>query len=333
MRLSRFLAAAFISVLPALSATCDRACLKTSLDQYLQAIMKHDPTAAPLFLGYRHTENAVLVKLGEGAWKSVTSIGKVDRRYYDPVSGQAAFFGVLNEGEEPTVTTVRIRVEDRKITEGEWIIARRNAAGINGFDANGKPQAYAFSPDNLALHPPEQRVVPPAQRLTREELIAITNSYFDGITAHDGSKIMAHEGCSRLENGQTVSGDPTARAGSPPPPPPAPGARPAGSCASGLQNFNLANVGGRRFPVVDTEAQIVLAYAVFIRRPGSTSRRNAFAEWFIIDTNKIRHVYSAMYYPANDLPVPNWPPYEGNFPLPAELAPPGGYPTGRGPGR
>jgi hypothetical protein len=250
----------------------------------------------------------------------MTAIGAVDRRYYDPVSAQAAFFGVLNEGPEPTVTTVRIRVENGKITEGEWIIARRVAAGINGFDAQGKPQAYAFSPENLAMHPIEQRVVPDKERLSREELIAITNSYFDGITAHDGSMIMAHPGCSRIENGQTVSGDPTARAGSPPAPP-APGARPAGSCASGLQNFNLSNVAARRFPVVDTEAQIVLAYAVFIRRPGSMSRRNAFAEWFVIDTNKIRHVYSAMYYPPNDQPVPNWPPYDGSFPLPAELAP------------
>jgi hypothetical protein len=305
--------------------------LKTSLDQYLQAILKHDPKAAPLFLGYRHTENALLVKLGEGAWKSVTSIGKVDRRYYDPVSGQAAFFGVLNEGDEPTVTTVRIRVEDRKITEAEWVIARRVAAGINGFDAQGKPQAYAFGPDNLAVHPIEQRVVPVAQRLSREELIAITNSYFDGITAHDGSMIMAHPACSRLENGQTVSGDPTARAGSPPPTPPAPGGRGASSCSSGLQNFNLQNVAARRFPVVDTEAQIVLAYAVFIRRPGSPSRRNAFAEWFVIDTSKIRHVYSAMYYPPNDLPVPNWPPFDGNFPLPAELASPPAAQAGRGP--
>src|ERR1700679_3848364 len=176
MRLSHVLAAGFAVVLPALGASCDRACLKSSLDQYLQAIMKHDSQAAPLFLGYRHTENALLVKLGEGAWKSITSIGKVDRRYYDPVSGQAAFFGVLNEGAEPTVTTLRIHVEDRKITEAEWIIARRNAAGINGFNAQGKPQAYAFGPDNLALHPIEERVVPPAQRLSREELIAITNS-------------------------------------------------------------------------------------------------------------------------------------------------------------
>ena len=39
--------------------TCDRACLRTALDQYLAAIVKHDPTSAPLVLGYRHTENAL----------------------------------------------------------------------------------------------------------------------------------------------------------------------------------------------------------------------------------------------------------------------------------
>lgn len=330
MRLSYILGAAFAAALPVLGATCDRACLKTSLDQYLQAIFKHDPQAAPLSIGYRQTENAVAVKLGEGAWKSITAFGKVDRRYYDAVSGQAAFFGVLNEGSEPTIATVRIRVEDRKITEGEWMIARRVAAGINGFDAQGRPQAYAFSPDNLALHPLEQRVVPAAQRLSREELIAITNSYFDGITAHDGSIIMADPDCSRLENGQTVSGIPSSNPGGAPPPA-APGGRGRGSCASGLQNFNLSNVGARRFPVVDTEAQIVLAYAVFIRRPGSPSRRNAFAEWFAIDHNKIRDVYSTMFYPPNDQPVPNWPPYDGNFPLPKELASPQAAPAGRGP--
>ena len=29
-----------------------------------------------------------------------------------------------------------------------------------------------------------------------------------------------------------------------------------------------------------------------------------------------------MFYPSNDLPVPNWPPYEGNFPVAAESAAP-----------
>ena len=46
-----------------------------------------------------------------------------------------------------------------------------------------------------------------------------------------------------------------------------------------------------------------------------------FSEWFFIDGGKIRDVYSAMFFPTGDVPVPNWPPYEGNFAPPSELAP------------
>ena len=41
-----------------------------TLDQYLNAVTKHDPSAAPLFLGFRQTENAAVVKLGMGMWES-----------------------------------------------------------------------------------------------------------------------------------------------------------------------------------------------------------------------------------------------------------------------
>ncbi|MEI9815005.1 MAG: hypothetical protein WDO18_21215 [Acidobacteriota bacterium] len=322
MQTSRILFTALFATVLASAQTCDRACLKTTLDTYMKAILKHDPAAAPLSLAYRHTENAILKKLGEGAWKSITAIGNPDRRYFDPSTEQAAFFGVMNEGAEATVVTVRIRVENRKISEGEWYIARKIAAGINGFDPNGVPAAYTFNPETLGQIPPEQRVVPAKDRLTREELVAITNSYFDAITGHDGTLAMAHAGCSRQENGGRAGGDPLRRAGAGPLPPAAPGGRGGGDCVSGLQNFNLQNVQARRYPMVDVEAQIVLAYAVFIRRPGSPSHRNVFAEWFLIDDKKIRNVYSTMFYPDNDQPVPNWPPYDGNFPLPKEFAPP-----------
>src|SRR5262249_24390518 len=112
--------------------TCDRACLKTMLDQYLTAVTTHNPSAAPLFPGFRQTENAVVVKLGNGAWKSVTGLGKVQRRHLDSVNGQAAYFGIVEEGTISAIVTARIRVEDRKITEAEWYIARANDPGLNG---------------------------------------------------------------------------------------------------------------------------------------------------------------------------------------------------------
>ena len=126
---------ACLACLIALSASafaaddCDRACLKTALDQYLNAVVTHNPSAAPLFPGFRQTENAVVVKLGTGVWKSVTGLGKVQRRYLDAVSSQAAYFGIVEEGSGSAIVTARIRVEDRKITEAEWFIARAGDPG------------------------------------------------------------------------------------------------------------------------------------------------------------------------------------------------------------
>ena len=93
-------------------------------------------------------------------------------------------------------------------------------------------------------------------------------------------------------------------------------------CTSNLATINVQNVAARRYPVVDEEAGVVLAIAVFLREPGTTTRRNAFSEWFVIENNKIRSIYSAMFYPEPQEPVPNWPPYDGNWPLPATLAVP-----------
>jgi hypothetical protein len=58
MHSARFLLAAALSIGLASAQTCDRACLKTTLDQYLAAVVKHDPQAAPLFDGFRQTVQA-----------------------------------------------------------------------------------------------------------------------------------------------------------------------------------------------------------------------------------------------------------------------------------
>ena len=61
-------------------ASCDRACLKTALDQYLNAVTSHKPAAAPLSIGFRQTENAMVKRFGTGLWESMTGLGKVQRR-------------------------------------------------------------------------------------------------------------------------------------------------------------------------------------------------------------------------------------------------------------
>jgi hypothetical protein len=303
--------------------TCDRTCLRNFLDQYLAAVVKHDPKAAPLALGFRQTENAINVAPGGGVWKTVTGLGKMQRRYLDPVSGQAGYYGLIEDGGDVAVATVRLRIENQKLTEAEWYLARANDPGLNGARQPGRPPANLLNPEYLIAHPPPDRVVPQAQRLTREELVAVVNSYFDAITSHDGSVALTHPGCGRAENGTPA---PAGRFLPPVTPaagaPPGPAGGSTNDCVSGLANFNLSMVVARRIPLVDQEAQMVLGMAVFIRRPGSPTPRNVFSEWFNVEEGRIRTIYTAMFYPGPELAVPNWPPYEGHWPLPASVVPP-----------
>ena len=326
MRLAAILALGLLILCaPARTAAaqdCDRSCLKSTLDRYLTAVSMHDPSAAPLAVGFRQTENAVVVKLGTGTWKSVTGLGSIQRRYLDPVSGQAAYFGVVNEGAGSAIVTVRVKVDRRQIAEAEWYLARKGDPGLNGPQQPGQPAGNFFDPDNLASNPPPERTVPKSDRLSREALIGITNSYFDGITTHDGTIIQAQQGCARTENGNTVTGRALgARGGAAAAPATGRGAGAVSDCTSGLETINIQLVAARRYPVVDEDAQVVLALAIFIRKPGTTTRRNVFSEWFVIENQKIRSIYSAMFYPSPEVPVPNWPPYDGNWPLHPGLAP------------
>jgi hypothetical protein len=283
------------------AAPCDRACLKATLDQYLRALVKHDPAAAPLGIAFRQTENAVVSLPGTGLWRSVTALGKLDRRYYDATTEQAAYFGTLDEAGGPVIVTLRLRVEDRKITEAEWVLNRKGDPGLGPL-GGGQADAAFYDPEYLIAHAPAERVVPKAERLARHELVAIANSYFDSLSAHDGKIMMVHPGCVRIENGSLTTQRPLPEGGQ-------------SDCTAEGAMRNIYAVTARRYPVVDEEAGAVLGLGLFQRKPGVDMRRNLLAEWFYVDGAKIRTIYAAMYYPGPDALLPNWPPFDGNWPV------------------
>jgi len=298
--------------------TCDRDCLGSALTQYLKAVVDNDPSAAPIAVGIRQTANAVSFAPGGNVWQSVTGLGDVQRRYLDEVSGQAAYYGTVEEGDATALVTARIRVQDGQITEAEWYVARENDPGLNGPRRPGAAPANLLNPAYLAANPPPDRIVPRNERLDRDRLLRIAHSYFDALTSRDRTVALVHEGCGRAENGSPAPGGAFL-------PPMNPGGGnqggPVRDCLAGLEGFNLSMVVAQRFPIVDVEAQAVLGLAVFIRRPGSPTPRNVFSEWFFVDEGKIRTIYTAMFYPPPELAVPNWPPYTGNWPLPAGVVP------------
>jgi hypothetical protein len=281
--------------------TCDRACLASALDRYLTALVAHDPSAAPLALGFRQTENAEVRALGTGLWQSVTALGELQRRYYDAVTEQAGYFGTLEEAAGPAIVTLRLKVEDERISEAEWVVNRRGDPGLGPL-GGGQAAAAFYDPEYLLEHAPPERVVPRGERLSRAELVAITNSYFDALSARDGDLMITHAGCVRIENGALTTQRPIDGGG-------------LTDCSAEGSMRNIFAVTARRYPVVDEEAGAVLGLALFQRFPGVAMRRNLLAEWFYIDAGKIRSIYAAMYYPDAEAMLPNWPPFDGNWPV------------------
>jgi hypothetical protein len=297
--LSRFLGLSLACVGAAnawAASNCDRACLKDALDRYLAAVLEHDPSAAGLARNFRYTENADVVKPGDGIWKTATALGKVQRRYFDPVNGQAAYFGLIEEGSASGVAMLRIRVADRKVTEGELIIGRK----VDG----------TFDADGLIAKPPPAETAASGPRASRQALLAAARSYFDGVEHHDGSLVIAHKGCYRVENGMLLTGRPIPGAQ-----PSEPGGPvPVTDCATlGMFKATIAAVVHRRFPVVDEEAGVVLGMGIFNRPPGARRNdgspfpRNLLSEFFMIEDGRIRGIYAAMHYMVPDNPnAPGW---------------------------
>jgi hypothetical protein len=302
--MNRFLAICAVALGSAATAegqACDRACLASALDGYLLALVRHDPAAAPLALGFRQTENAEVRVPGTGLWRSVTALGEVERRYFDTVTGQAGYFGTLEEAAGPAIVTLRLKVENRRITEAEWVVNRRGDPGLGPL-GGGQADAAFYDPAYLVAHAPPERVLPRAERHSRAELVAITNSYFDGLSARDGELIVAHPGCVRIENGALTTQRPIESGG-------------LTDCTAEGSMRNIFAVTARRYPIVDEEAGAVLGLVLFQRFPGVPMRRNLLAEWFYIDDGKIRSIYAAMYYPPAEAMLPNWPPFDGNWPV------------------
>jgi hypothetical protein len=232
---------------------CDRACLSGFVDQYLAALVAHDPGRLPWARGVRFTENGQQLSLGDGLWGTATAPGKYRLYVADPEDGQAGFFGTVFESGTPVLLALRLRIEDQTISEVETIVARQQfgsslpSAG-QAVEDRGQPRAQFL------------RTVPAAQRQSREELVRVANSYFTGLAANTGRNTAPFAStCERWENGtQTTNRPHTAAQGGPD--------ILAMSCEaqqkSGFFSF-VTSIRDRRFPVVDRERGLVLAFGFF----------------------------------------------------------------------
>jgi hypothetical protein len=275
---------------PVAGGTCDRACLTGIADRYLAALVAHDPSKAPLAPNAKFTEQSKVLPVGDGLWTSAVE-GPTTFKIPvpDPVAGQigvilmmkataAAFPAPPGRGAPPAADTgpaviqlaLRLKVQNRQITEAEHVIARIMAPSqLNAL----KTPRPAFA-----------QTVPPAERNPRSIMFVIANAYYDALVLGDGELAPFADDCGRRENGMHTAG--VGRPADAPPPPGGFGGTPT-DCAGQLTARAMTYIGSidlRRIWIADEEKGLVFAYSMFrhpmeqktitiLNKDGSTSER------------------------------------------------------------
>lgn len=217
-------------------SSCDRACLEGFMNQYLDAMVAHDPSHLPVTLTVKFTEDDVVLKLGEGLWATASARGTYKEYFDDPQAGQVAFFGTMKENGHGIALALRLKIENRRISEAESVVVRNPRT----FDMMEK----AGAPDQVLLE-----TVPQSERLSRTELTAIANGYFEAIEQGNGKVAAFDSECNRFENGMKTSG--------------------TLGCSAQLdtQVFNyISRIFPRRYLVVDPDRQVVFGFFMFNHR-------------------------------------------------------------------
>jgi hypothetical protein len=186
------------------AANCDRTCLSGFITQYLDAMVAHDPRAVPISDKVRFTEDTVEMKVGDGLWKGASKIRGYRQDILDVRQSVAASQVIMEENGSPVMLMLRLKVENRKITEIETQVTRTQKEGAL-FSIEALQTA-----NPLMSAPPEK-----SQLMSREDAIRTAMYYPEGLKIGSFIKVDAPfaPDAYRIENGARSAGKGCARAG------------------------------------------------------------------------------------------------------------------------
>ena len=189
-------------------AACDRACLESFVDQYMDALIAHDPKKLPMTARVKNTEDAVRLDPGDGFWRTALAKGSYRLFVSDIETGQVAFIGTMREANapmpNPVIIAIRLKVENRQVSEIENMVVRDAQAATN-LEKLGSPNAVFLE----AV----------AQKASgRAELVRVGNIYLSALEKNDGKvEVPFAAGCERIQNGVQTTNNPDAAAQMAPP--------------------------------------------------------------------------------------------------------------------
>jgi hypothetical protein len=272
---------------------CNRRCLLEFLQTYTEGLLDNDTSRIKVAARLRVTSNGADVQLGKGEVWGLAKRMPYRQAFVDPVTGAAMFMGTVtnaptNQGERWWFYMVRLKVVARQITEVEEI-------SYDGMIRGNHPSKLVQA-DRIY-----DTVLPPSEQVSRAELIATANKYFDVVSGtlnyHD---VPWHPECSRLEDAVLTVNQPES----------------SGSCAGEFKNPRIKwIVKNRRIYIADVERGIVMAVSNFTSPPEYPNNNASVAfEVFKIQDGLIRHI-EAMFRADSSMKVSTWPD------LPPEAAP------------
>lgn len=246
------------SALEAATPAWQRACLESAMQAYLGAMTAHKPSAAPLSPTIKYTENQVITAPGAGLWKSIEQIGTYRILASDPRNEQIAFMGNARTATGWTMLAIRLRVQDGRITEAE-AIAPGAAAGTGTFDLS------AGAGKLTTARPAFSTALTPAERRDRSQIIQAADLHYEGIERGNGDIVPFGDDCIKVENGVQLIRNSNFKS---------PGVSPSGkpvpnftamSCRDQFNThiWDTDTITDRRYPVVDEERGIVVAFAMY----------------------------------------------------------------------
>jgi hypothetical protein len=264
---------------------CNRRCLLEFLQTYTEGLLDNDTSRIKAASTLRVTSNGADVALGKGEVWGLAKRMPYRQAFVDPVTGAAMFMGTVtnaptNQGERWWFYMVRLKVVAEQITEVEEI-------SYDGMIRGNHPSKLVQA-DRIY-----DTVLPPSEQVSRAELIATANKYFDVVSGtlnyHD---VPWHPECSRLEDAVLTVNQPES----------------TGSCAGEFKNPRIKwIVKNRRIYIADVERGIVMAVSNFTSPPEYPNNNASVAfEVFKIQDGLIRHI-EAMFRADSSMKTSTWP--------------------------
>lgn len=176
---------------------CDRKCLRIFVDDYIAAMLKHDPAGLPVSSSIKVAQDAQEIKPGEGVWKTAVkfySLPSQTQYLMDTETGQVGYMGILDDGAAgPAFFALRLKIADKKITEVESMVTHRSDA------TPFWPQGY------LWREAPYIREAPLKVRSSRQQLLKTADTYWKiAATTHKGEDVPYSVDCWHFQNGMNT---------------------------------------------------------------------------------------------------------------------------------